>query len=59
MFKRLSAQNQDHVIFDYIYREVSAQSGEGVSEAIQQFGEVLYDVYKDKKARKKVRKKMV
>lgn len=54
LLRRLEDKTQQHVIFDYIYKEVSAQSGESVSEAIQEFGEVLYDVYKDKKTRKKV-----
>lgn len=54
MTAKLEDRNTENIIFDYIYKEVSAQSGEGVTEAIQKFGEVLYKVYKDKKRRKKV-----
>ena len=54
MKEQLSNMNSENVVFDYIYRDVSAQTGEGVFEALTFFSENLYDFYKEKKKRKKV-----
>ena len=40
---------QNKMVFDYLFREVSAQSSEGVFEALQEFAEVLHDYYHKKK----------
>ena len=50
----LNNPDRKNMVFDYFYRDVSAQSGEGVFEALQAFSEVLYDFHKEKKSRKKV-----
>lgn len=52
--EELANMHSENVVFDYIYREVSAKSGEGVKEALQLFSENLFDFYKEKKKRKKV-----
>lgn len=40
--------------FDYLYREVSAQTGENISQAFQDFIKKLFDFQIEKKKRIKV-----
>jgi hypothetical protein len=40
--------------FDYLYREVSAQTGEGMNEAFDDFIGKIYDFQLEKKKRVKV-----
>ena len=56
MQTELAKNDEDTIVFDYMYREVSAQSGRGVFEALQEFGEILYryQIQKKKKPNKKV-----
>ena len=40
---------EHQMVFDYLFREVSAQSGEGVFEALTEFSKFLHDYYYQKK----------
>ena len=50
----MESAGEEAIIFDYLYKEVSAQTGEGVFEALQNFSEVLFDFYIHKKRGKQV-----
>jgi hypothetical protein len=47
---------RDRPVFDYIYREVSAQSAQGVFEALQEYGELLYDFNHKEKVNRNLKK---
>lgn len=51
----LSRASEDTMVFDYMYREVSAQSGKGVFEAVRDFGRVLFEFQSRRKIKAKVR----
>lgn len=47
---------QDTLVFDYLYREVSATNGEGVQDAFSEYVKYLSSYNLTKKKRKKVKK---
>jgi hypothetical protein len=50
----MNYRTKNLVVIDYLYREVSVQSGEGIFEALQDFGEILY-YHHDYKKRGKIK----
>lgn len=53
------SKTQDHVVIDYLLREVSAQTGEHVEESITEFSNILYEYTKEMKSRKRVILKII
>jgi len=53
--EEIETRGKNLIVIDYLYREVSVQSGKGVFEALQEFGEVLY-YYHDYKKNGNVKK---
>ena len=49
ILERFNNNERDLLIFDYLYREVSVKTGEGIFESINELSEILFDYNSHKK----------